>query len=141
MSKNALVLVHTSPEAREAEARRARKVRDTVSPVSRGAHDFSHRENTLRKEAGRLAMERLHNVLSNDGEMGKMMPMEALAYIKEGLNRAYGVPTAPKAYLDPDEEAAISGKATLRDALVEITQRAALPELKNAKTAKESDKQ
>lgn len=133
MTKNALVLVHSAPEVQEAADRQRHRATSTGAP---NAYDYAYRENTLRKEIGKLAMQRLHNALSNDAEMSKMRHDTQLAFIREALDRAYGRSMTPlREPADPDFEAERVGKSTLRETLQLISEKGNLPEMLKAKRA------
>ena len=137
MTKNALVLVHTAPEVQEATDRQRHRTTSTGAP---NAYDYAYRENAIRKEVGKLAMQRLHNALSNDTVMSGMRADTQLAFIREALDRAYGRSMTPlREPQDPDFENEKVGKATLRDTLMLISERGNLPEMLKAKRANSDD--
>jgi hypothetical protein len=131
MTGRSLVLVHSAPEVQEARARK----RDEIHAGSPDSHTYTSRENTLRKEVGRLAIERLHVALASDELFRQMTPGEQLGFIRTALDRAYGNTGSPAKQEASEADGKINSK-THRSTLHEIGQ--ALPELAKAQKAKDT---
>jgi glycine/D-amino acid oxidase-like deaminating enzyme len=133
MTGRALTLVHSAPEVRDAQNEFSRKRDDRIHAGDPNVYIYNHREDVLRKEAGRLAMEALHRTLSGEA-FEKMHPKTQLAFIQEGLSRAYGNTAAPAKIAPSEDDAARrSGGTTLRGQLESLAQRAnAFPEKANS---------